>query len=535
MKKIVVLCICLIAPLILLSQPVERTVKNLPIISGVRSQLEYATGYTFQDNGHWISAQNRLPYKEAEYNKSRKIYYKLGKDNFKLLQIRDVMVDDVPYVVFTIQYKTGWYEFPILMELWHWQVGLNFFVFKAEKLKEVMPNDVKWDEPYIINMDAISSGIMIDYDEKTLNSTIAYNIQRTQDLKTICPHNLLIAVWNVEDKGMQLTRFRLIQVMNKKKFYTPYLEEKNRSLLFRSTYYEADYPTFRAFIRYDEVNPNLSIKPKTPEDYFKRGVFHYKAGNFAQAIADLTEAAKDCPFDQFFMTYAYRANAREQMGDFSGAMQDYDKAISLKPEEAEYYSAWLTTIYNRGVAKYNTNDVLGACQDWYTAAEMGLEDASMDANILANCKNFSFTKPEFLPSTTDISSVIPNTADYRRLYFEGMWKYQNGHFREAINNLNNALELQPDLKIIPSIYSYRGASKLKISDYKGAISDFDYCLAYMGSGDSGNPLFKTVYYNRGLANFFLGNQIEACRDFQKALRTGLDDPESLNFIGQVCD
>jgi len=341
MKKIVVLCICLIAPLILLSQPVERTVKNLPIISGVRSQLEYATGYTFLDNGHWVSAENRLPYKKAEYNKSRKIYYKLGKDNFELLQIRDVMVDDVPYVVFTIEYKTGWYEFPILMQLWHWQYGLNFFVFKAEKLKEVMPNDVKWDEPYIINMDAISSGIMIDYDKKTLNSTIAYDIQRTRDLKTICPHNLLIAVWNVEDKGMKLTRFRLIQVMNKKKFYTPYLEEKNRDLLFRSTYYEADYPTFRAFIRYDEVNPNLSGTPITPEDY----------------------------------------------------------------------SAWLTTIYNRGVAKYNTNDVLGACQDWNTAAEMGLEDSSMDANILANCKNFAFTEPSFRPTTTDISTVLPNTAD----------------------------------------------------------------------------------------------------------------------------
>ncbi|MFH1297402.1 MAG: tetratricopeptide repeat protein [Bacteroidota bacterium] len=534
MKKILILYVGLFSSLTLLGQPVERTVGNLPLISEVKSSLEVATGYAFQDNGLWISAQNRIPYKVAAFNESNKIYYKLGSDNFELLEIRDVMVENELYVVFTIQYKTGWYEFPILMELWHWQNGLNYFVFKASKLKEVMPNNIDWGEPYCINMDAFCSGILIDYNMNTLNSTIAYNIQKTLETGNISSHNLLIAVWPVEAKGMQLTRFRLIQVMNKKKLYGPYLEEKNRDRLFESRYYEADYPTFRAFIRYDEINPTLvTTDPKTGEDWFKRGVYHYRAGNFAQAISDLTEAAKYCPFDRFFMTYAYRANAREQMGDYSGALKDYDKAISLKPAETEYYSAWLITIYNRGVAKFNIKDMPGACQDWNTAAQMGLQDASMDANIRTNCKNYTYLGPATLP-TAEISMATPTTSDYRRLYFEGMWKYQNGNYTEAVQNLDRAIELKPDLAIIPSIYSYRGASKLKLSNYRGAISDFDYCLAYMGSGKADSSILKTVYYNRGLANFFLGNQSEACDDFRKALRTGLLDQESLNFVEQVC-
>ncbi|MFH1160568.1 MAG: hypothetical protein V1733_06450 [bacterium] len=534
MKKILVLITGFILSHSLVSQPVERTVANLPIFSDARSSLEYAIGYALQDNGIWISAQNRIPYKEANYNESNKTYYELGRDNFEMLEIREVMVNNAPYIVFSIQYKTGWYEFPILMELWHWQDGLNYFVFKASKLKEIMPDDMEWDNPYIINVDALCSGILVDNDPKTLTSTIAYNIQRTLDLKTISSHNLLIAVWPVESKGQKLTRFRLIQVMNKKKFYIPYLEDKNRDRLFRSSYYEADYATFRALIRFDEVNPMVaSVDPKTGEDWFKRGVYNYRAGNFVQAISDLTEASKYCPYDRFFMTYAYRANAREQIGDYSGAMQDYDKAISLKPAEKEYYTAWLTTIYNRGVAKYNIKDYLGACQDWNTAVQMGLQDASLDANIRANCRGYTFTGPSTLPSAS-IASVTPNTDDYRRLYFEGMWKYQNGNFQEAILNLDRALELKPDLTIIPSIYSYRGASKLKLSDYKGAISDFDYCMAYMGSGVADNSILKTVYYNRGLSNYFLGNHLESCNDFQKAIRSGLNDPESLNFIGQVC-
>jgi hypothetical protein len=56
----------------------------------------------------------------------------------------------------------------------------------------------------------------------------------------------------------------------------------------------------------------------------------------------------------------------------------------------------------------------------------------------------------------------------------------------------------------------------------------------MGSGVPDNSILKTVYYNRGLANYFLGNRVEACSDFQKALRSGLTDTESVNFIGQIC-
>jgi len=66
MKKYLALMTGLVLINSLAAQPVERTVANLPIISDVRSSLEYATGYAFQDNGIWLSAQNRIPFREAE-------------------------------------------------------------------------------------------------------------------------------------------------------------------------------------------------------------------------------------------------------------------------------------------------------------------------------------------------------------------------------------------------------------------------------------------------------------------------------------
>jgi tetratricopeptide (TPR) repeat protein len=84
------------------------------------------------------------------------------------------------------------------------------------------------------------------------------------------------------------------------------------------------------------------------------------------------------------------------------------------------------------------------------------------------------------------------------------------------------------------VYYYRGSSKLKTSDYSGAIADLDMSLAYNANNQGDASILKTVYYNRGLANYFLGNYSLACNDFQKSMNAGLSTPESVDFIKQVC-
>jgi tetratricopeptide (TPR) repeat protein len=526
----------------LTAKEVERSMSNLPMISETRSMLLEATGWALQDDGEWVSSENRIPYKQVNLNESRKAFYKLGKENFTALEIRDVIVNNDLYVVFIIKFKTGWYEFPILMDGWHSQNALTYFVFKASKLQEVLPDKYENNTPYIVNTEALVDGTMVDYDKNTINSTIAYSIQKTINNKTIASHNLLIAFMPVEAGGIRLARFRMIQSMNRKKFYTPYLQKDNRDKLFRGSYYEVPFDQFQAFIRYQGGTPVQSFAgiPVTPEDFFKRGVSNYGIGNYAQSIADLTEAAKNQPYSDFFLTYAYRANSREKMGDNFGAMQDYDRAISLKPSDPNYTSAWLTTLYNRGVAKYNSKNAQGACQDWQTAVAMGFRDAATDDAIKENCKNFRFTPAQLTISTAP--SSVPTTStgsgpemqtDYYKVYWDGVWRYQNGNYSEALRYFNRALELQPQTNVM-TVYSYRGNCKLKMSDYASALADFDYAIAYSNSQPTDNNLMKNLWYNRGLANFFLGNKVISCSDFQKSIDSGMNDAESLSFIRQVC-
>jgi len=264
---------------------------------------------------------------------------------------------------------------------------------------------------------------------------------------------------------------------------------------------------------------------------------NYAGGNYPQAIADFTEAAKYPEYSGFFLTYAYRANARQKSGDYPGAIQDFDRAVSLRPSDQSYYSAWLTTIYNRGVAKFNMKDNSGACQDWNTAIHLGFKDVATDDAVKLNCKNFPFN-PSALPMTYGSSSV-PGTIspdlqnDYNKVYWEGIWKYQNGNYAEALRNFNRAISLKPQSNLT-SVYFYRGNCKLKLSDYQGAITDFDVASASAPSSQTDAVTMRTLYYNRGLANYFQGNGSIACSDFQKSINLGLTDSESINFIRQVC-
>lgn len=521
-------------------QSIERSMGNLPIISEARSFLESATGWMLQDDGEWISAENKIPFKQAEYNHTSKALYKLGKENFEFLQLRDVVLNNEIYAILVILFHTGWYEFPILLEGWHKQDGVSFFVFKKSKLLEIIPDKFEYNKPQIVNLEVVCEGTLVDFDLKTINSTVAYQIQKTFVDKTIAAHNLLVAVLPVQSSGQTLARFRLIQVINKKKFYLPYLDVKDRDKLFRSSYYETDFETFRNFIHYDAGSvavPQFAGSAKTPEEFYKRGISNYSLGNYMQSIADFTEASKYPPYTNFFLTYAYRANARQKAGDNFEALHDFDRAVSLKPAEQSYYSAWLTTIYNRGVAKYNLKDYEGACQDWQTAVQMGFRDIGSDQTIKENCKNYKFSSSSLfintLPSTSPGTSSPEMQTDYYKVYWEGVWKYENGNYNEALRNFNRALELKPQMNIT-TIYNYRGNCRLKLTDYTGAVSDYSIAINYAPSTQTDNNTLKTIYYNRGLANYFLGNSSIACSDFNKSISLGLTDAASLQFIRQVC-
>jgi Flp pilus assembly protein TadD len=50
--------------------------------------------------------------------------------------------------------------------------------------------------------------------------------------------------------------------------------------------------------------------------------------------------------------------------DYKGAIEDYNEAIRLKPDDADAYN-------NRGIAKSNLGDMAGACEDYRKSCSLG--------------------------------------------------------------------------------------------------------------------------------------------------------------------
>jgi tetratricopeptide (TPR) repeat protein len=89
---------------------------------------------------------------------------------------------------------------------------------------------------------------------------------------------------------------------------------------------------------------------------------------YENAIKTLTEGMKGRSSPYYFNTYLNRASAKAMIGDFRGALLDYDNFIEKKGSHAR-------AIFSRGKVKKELGDLNGACLDWSKAGELGYVEA----------------------------------------------------------------------------------------------------------------------------------------------------------------
>jgi len=345
-------------------------------ISKVQSYLEEAEGWALQDNGKWASAKNRIPHSDYKTNKNPSPRRKLGRENFNILELRKVLIFDVQYNVLLIKYQDGDYEFPILQEGWKPFESLEYFVFAAESLSDVLPNDIPFNKAYAVNMKVFCQGIVRDYDPKRVDDIVVGKIQATERKTNINAANLVLAVMPVKEDGYEFVKFKIIRSYSKKTLSSWYLDPRNADKLFDVTYYSTKYHQFKKFIRDSEVfNIPTSGGPNDFQSYFKWGVLKYQAGNFDGAINDFNTALGYNSDTAFSLIYSYRGISRTKMGNYSDAIEDFDKAIDIRPSDIMGYSNWIKNYFNRGVSRFYTNDLKGACEDWNKSFDLGFGGA----------------------------------------------------------------------------------------------------------------------------------------------------------------
>jgi tetratricopeptide (TPR) repeat protein len=152
----------------------------------------------------------------------------------------------------------------------------------------------------------------------------------------------------------------------------------------------------------------VNITEHFPLAYNNMGSVKMVLGDFDGAIADFSTSIEQN--SAYFLAYNNRGYAHYQLGKLDTAMVDFSKAIELKPgfmeaqlnkssvfakrNEHKQALELLNTIIeenpvegllylNRGLVREMTGDVVGACNDWTKALELGVERAS---EYLEECK-----------------------------------------------------------------------------------------------------------------------------------------------------
>ena len=110
---------------------------------------------------------------------------------------------------------------------------------------------------------------------------------------------------------------------------------------------------------------NCTPKQEKAKNYYKEGIKKTYYSDYTGAIEDFNKAIKYNP--EYIEAYLNRGNCKANLRNYKGALEDYDKAIELNPDYADAYE-------NRGHVKFYLHDKDGSCEDYLKAEELGKEN-----------------------------------------------------------------------------------------------------------------------------------------------------------------
>jgi tetratricopeptide (TPR) repeat protein len=170
--------------------------------------------------------------------------------------------------------------------------------------------------------------------------------------------------------------------------------------------------------------------------------------------------------------YNFRALDKVKAGDLQGALNDFDKAIELKPTAQIYF--------NRAYTKSLLEDYRGAIEDYNKTIEQEYRLA-------------------------------------QALFERGYCKQQLEMNDEAIDDYSKAIKTD---KNSFNAYNNRGVIYIIKKDYKAALKDLDQAIRI-------KPDFVSAYVSRGFARYESKNTKGACADWQKAKELGFEQADQI--------
>lgn len=240
--------------------------------------------------------------------------------------------------------------------------------------------------------------------------------------------------------------------------------------------------------------------------------------------------------------YLYRAIAKLNLDDFSGAEADADKAVELNPFLTD---AWEV----RGVARQNQNKLKGAIGDYKQALTLiprnrqilfnmalaqtddkqtAAADSTFDTliryypgfeNAYLGRAKLNIAEGDTLKAQADIDKALTINKNALNGYVmrAGIAISRGKDLDSVLVDMNNAVRLEPRAA---GLYINRAYLRYKLDDYFGAMADFDYALGL-------EPANEVALFNRALLLSEVGDNDRAVKDYNRLLEI---DPDNLRAL-----
>ncbi len=271
-------------------------------------------------------------------------------------------------------------------------------------------------------------------------------------------------------------------------------------------------------------NKAIESKPYLGLPYYFRARAKYNLDDLTGAEIDMVKAINIIPF--YYEFYRFRGDIRGRLGKHKEALEDYSKGLEIEPNDIGIYFSrglvhmdmkdWQKSVddfssvlniepaqygayINRAIAKLNLKDTIGAVNDMDEAIAVNplvSEAYRFSAAIYYDINNFDKAL-ERIDAGINIDGREP-------VYYmlRGAIKYQMDDLQGTMDDFNKVIQLQP--KNIMA-YANRGLLRAEVGDVNNAIDDFSRVLAL-------NPGDLLTLYNRALLYIRVGQFNDALSD-----------------------
>ena len=253
-------------------------------------------------------------------------------------------------------------------------------------------------------------------------------------------------------------------------------------------------------------NQVIQAKPYLAQPYFFRAIAKLNLEDYSGAQEDASLAIDRNPF--ITDAYEVRGVARQNLGNLQGAVEDYDKALSMLPDNKGL-------LFNKALAEEDLKQY-DVAQECYT--RLLKAHPRFDNGYIGRARLY-LAQGDTVSAMADLDHAIELNKNAINAYVirADISIKREKDYQRALEDMYEAIKLHPHYA---GFFINRAFLRYNLDDYFGAMADYDYALSL-------DPLNPVAYFNRGLLLAEVHDNDRAIQDFTKVLQFNADDYRAL--------